>query len=195
MINKDELARKEFETIIQKNIIGPGSDLWGFSNEEEVISGETPYQRYSSAILFPKIIIKKEDKYEESNKILDEYEESNKILDEYEEGKVFEDSQNDLSSSENIKAENIQELYSPNSTFLNNMGLHFCLDSQITSFNATFSFGVYYPLDDKDVKIFISERVMKAFLIKIYLMTIISLKSFLSLLNILNMMKLNLVEV
>ena len=152
--DKDELAREEFEKILKKTMIGPGSDSWGFEPKEEVISDETPYQRYSSAILFPPIMGKIE---EEPKETLD-----NEDLDENpnEDTEDLNFNANEKQSSQSTE----EELYS-NSYYPSNMAISFCLNSQHTSFRATFSFGIYRPLDDKEVKIFISEKGYKSFFV------------------------------
>src|SRR5690606_4780767 len=48
----DYKARQIFQNRIRKGMIGPGSDTWGLSDEEEIIS-DYPLPRYFSGVLFP----------------------------------------------------------------------------------------------------------------------------------------------
>ncbi|GAA6768676.1 hypothetical protein AAFH68_46320 [Flavobacterium sp. CGRL1] len=51
-MNYKEQPRLIFRDTIQKNLIGPGSDVFTINNEEEIIS-DYPLSRYFSGILFP----------------------------------------------------------------------------------------------------------------------------------------------
>ncbi len=52
-MNNDEFnARNKFSKRIERGLLGPGSDIWGLPDEEEIIS-DFPLIRYFTGVLFP----------------------------------------------------------------------------------------------------------------------------------------------
>ena len=48
----DNKARQKFQDRITKGMLGPGSDVWGVNESEEIIS-DYPLIRYFTGVLFP----------------------------------------------------------------------------------------------------------------------------------------------
>lgn len=163
--NIDFLAREKFQERIKKGMIGPGSDIWGLPDEEEIISNDTPLQRYFSGILFPEknrvSTIDEEDQAEiQSNTEIDDYESVSNDIDE-ENIKEEQDSSQEESKSNNEKD---PDKISKTNFFPTNIGLSVCIPKNIEELKVTFSFGLYYQPNNKDIKIKISEQGYRSFL-------------------------------
>ncbi|AEE54567.1 helicase domain-containing protein (plasmid) [Haliscomenobacter hydrossis DSM 1100] len=157
-INKK--ARDKFQQRITKGMIGPGSDTWGLPDEEEIISNQTPIQRYFSGILFPERDLKAcptqlaLDDAEIQNQT-EPTDDSDKISPAFEQSED-EDNKQEVSESE-------EDRVSKTNFFPTNIGLSVCLPSSISEIDLLISFGLYYQPKNKDVKIKISEEGYRSF--------------------------------
>lgn len=155
----DYLARDKFEQRIAKGMIGPGSDTWGLPDEEEIISNDTPLQRYFSGILFPDRDLKSCT----SQTAIDDAEIQSQT-----EGSDLEDQspeveQEDESDKIQSTAESDEDRISKTNFFPTNIGLSICLPVDETKLDMTVSFGLYYQPKNKEVKIKISEEGYRSF--------------------------------
>lgn len=157
----DFKAREKFQERIIKNMLGPGSDIWGLPDEEEIIS-EFPLIRYFTGILFPEI-----DKVDsEFKKDIDEIENETSSNESIEENELGEDSEEVDRIDEHIdyieqkqedkEFDNIK--ISQNNFFPTNIALTVCVDELCENLNAEFSFGLYYQPSLEEVKIKISKE-------------------------------------
>ncbi|MCX7649845.1 MAG: helicase C-terminal domain-containing protein [Flavobacteriales bacterium] len=161
--------RDAFYIEIKKGLIGPGSDIFGVPEHEELIS-DYPLNRYYSGILFPK------KNYPAGHPISEEEIESNINLSETDENdyeiaeekqKTEEAEEKDGSNKEDYSQTSDIESYelNQNTFFPNYIGLTFCIDSTIKSIQVKFSFGIYNQLElpDPDIKIAISQEGFNSF--------------------------------
>jgi hypothetical protein len=157
--NIDFLAREKFQQRISKGMIGPGSDTWGLPEEEEIISNDTPLQRYFSGVLFP-------DKDQcNTQSELDDAEiqsqsETDDEIDEQQRGKNEESTENNTQKSNQSE----QDKISKTSFFPTNIGLSISVPQEVNAIDVTFSFGLYYQPKNSDIKIKIVEAGYKSFL-------------------------------
>lgn len=164
MKTNNQIARDKFTERIQKGLLGPGSDTFGLPDEEEIIS-DYPLQRYFTGVLFPEretldsqsavddaqgqAETEKED--EEGNNKIDSIEDDNSHS---------EEPQKATSSSE--EDDSLPPRYiSANQYFPTNMGLTFCLETEIREVKVEFSFGLYYQPKPAEIKIAIPEEGYK----------------------------------
>ena len=157
--NPDHRAREKFQQRIAKGMIGPGSDTWGLPDEEEIISNDTPIQRYFSGILFPE----KDLVYCKTQNDLDDAEiQSVSELSDF-------DNQEEVTELEEPKegeqraSESELDVVSKTSFFPTNIGLSVCLPFNVSEISALISFGLYYQPKNKEVKIKISEEGYRSF--------------------------------
>lgn len=147
-------ARKEFISLIKKELLGPGSEVSIPDEEHELISN-TPDVRYSIGILFPQKnmlnadnddSIKKEDSADEG---VDEIEEDEIPQDDAgedsKENGVFVDSNEDGNLDEEI---GLASQNMPSS-----MGITFFAKGDIERINCRVSFGTYRHAKDADCKV------------------------------------------
>ena len=153
--NIDFISREKFQTRILKGMLGPGSDSWGLPDEEEIISNDTPLQRYFSGILFPeKSMAQSQDEEDQANLECDsEIEDDPQEIEDEE----IED-ENSFKSSES-DADKI----SKTNFFPTNIGLSFCLPKSIKEIEVEFCFGLYFQPTNADIKIKISEQGYHSF--------------------------------
>jgi hypothetical protein len=139
---------------IEKEIIGPGSDIFLCDDDfkNEIIEGK-PLQRYYSAILFPKQLQpdasdngQEENTEEDVDDNFDllaaqqkEPEQSSK------EKENFEDDEDDTT--------NTQPKYISNTFFPSHFGISFCVKKSCKSFKAVISFGNYKKADFNEIKL------------------------------------------
>lgn len=158
--NSDYLAREKFEQRIAKGMIGPGSDTWGLPDEEEIISNDTPLQRYFSGILFPD----KDLVTCTTQSAIDDAE----IQSQSEKSDIEEESQEVEQGDDDEKTqrttESDEDRVSKTNFFPTNIGLSVCLPSNETELDLSISFGLYYQPANKEVKIKISEEGYRSFL-------------------------------
>lgn len=152
-----------FRDTIRKGLIGPGSDIFGVGDEQEIIS-DNPLKRYYSAVLFPEketirtaqATIGFEDNIDAQSEISDDGEEGNEIA-------AFEEAaENSPINPEGQKKSNkdlTEDYYSEaNHYFPNNFGLTFCVDNSVTSVSAEFSFAMYEQVKKDQGKIAIAKE-------------------------------------
>jgi superfamily II DNA/RNA helicase len=158
--NSDYLAREKFEQRIAKGMIGPGSDTWGLPDEEEIISNDTPLQRYFSGILFPdKDLVSCTTQSAIDDAEIQSQSERSDIEEETQEVKQEDDDEKTQRTTEPD-----EDRVSKTNFFPTNIGLSMCLPSNETELDLSISFGLYYQPANKDVKIKISEEGYRSFL-------------------------------
>lgn len=158
-INTDHIAREKFQQRIVKGMIGPGSDTWGLPDEEEIISNDTPTQRYFSGILFPeKDLASCKTQNDLDDAEVQSLSEPSDVDDQEEETDPEEPKEGEQRASESD-----EDRVSKTSFFPTNIGLSVCLPSNVHEIAALFSFGLYYQPKNKEVKIRISEEGYHSF--------------------------------
>lgn len=167
MNNKDQIARDRFQERIQKGMLGPGSDTWGLPDENEIISDDSPLQRYFTGVLFPEKSLTDDKGRILGQSVLDsaevenetpEGEEADDLQDETE--KLNEDA--DLKNKPDIKEIEASKI-NQNNFFPTNIGLTVCVDNSVKELNVEFSFGLYYRPKNEEIKIKIDEKGYKSF--------------------------------
>lgn len=166
--NTDELdkeARQIFQDRIQKGMIGPGSDMWGLPDEEEIIS-EFPLPRYFSGVLFPN----KSNKPDTQSEADDAAGESDSL--------PVDDLEENILNENNVKSEELKDTgekneetkikrqdfnLDTNSFFPTNIGITVALNKSIKELDVEFSFGLYTQVKLKDRKIKISKAGYDSF--------------------------------
>jgi len=150
-----------FRDTIHKGLIGPGSDIFGVNDDQEIIS-DFPLKRYYSAVLFPE-----RDKSKQATIGLEhDLDAQSEISDDKEDGSEIagfdERDENNPANPDVQKKTNkdlTEELYSEaNHYFPNNFGLTFCVDNNVTSVTADFSFAMYELVKKGHGKIAISKE-------------------------------------
>jgi hypothetical protein len=138
--------RNQFQTRIQKGLLGAGSDSWGVNDSEELIS-DTPLNRYYTGVLFPQMDVLT-SKGEEDTDVLNDSGENNDINEEqHEENKA----DNELEKKGDDKEEDDQKII--NRFFPNSMGITFCVPNDTQQIQVEFSFGLYYQAKRSELKI------------------------------------------
>jgi hypothetical protein len=156
--NIDYLAREKFQERISKGMIGPGSDTWGLPDEEEIISNDTPLQRYFSGILFPD----KEQCNTQTNLDDAEIQSQSESDDETDEQQIEKNEEFSESNSQSLNQSETDKI-SKTSFFPTNIGLSISVPKEINKLNVTFSFGLYYQPKNKEIKIKIAEAGYNSF--------------------------------
>ena len=156
--NIDYLAREKFQERISKGMIGPGSDTWGLPDEEEIISNDTPLQRYFSGILFPD----KDQCNTQTNLDDAEIQSQSESDDETDEQQIEKNEEFSESTSQSPNQSETDKI-SKTSFFHTNIGLSISVPKEINKLNVTFSFGLYYQPKNKEIKIKIAEAGYKSF--------------------------------
>lgn len=164
MSNKDQIVRDKFQDRIRKGMLGPGSDTWGLSDEEEIIS-DYPLQRYFTGILFPEKSLKDltqsgSDSAEVQNETSDD-EEADELIYEAENTEDT-DIKAKVKTTTDIK-EIEENKISQNNFFPTNIGLTVCVNNSAKKLDVEFSFGLYYEPSRKEIKIKIDENGYKSF--------------------------------
>ncbi|MDV2459562.1 hypothetical protein CMU96_17515 [Elizabethkingia anophelis] len=146
---------------IQKEIIGPGSDLFQCKEDysDEIIEGK-PLQRYFSGILFPKQLQpnasdngEQEMKDEDTNEITDLEDENIKA--ENKEKNVFEEDEDEIDKTDT------QPKYTSNTFFPSHFGITFAVENNCKKFKAIISFGNYTKAKPEEIKIPFDGEVIK----------------------------------
>lgn len=147
--------RKTVISRVQKEIIGPGSDMFlcDADCKNEIIEGK-PLQRYFSAILFPKQLQPNasdngqeettDENIDDNFDLLPNIIENDKIVEEKDKDKL-EDDEDDTT--------NTLPKYSSNTFFPSHFGISFCIDKSCKSFKTIISFGNYKKADFADIKL------------------------------------------
>lgn len=138
---------------VQKEIIGPGSDLFHRKEDfsDEIIEGK-PLQRYFSGILFPKQLqpngsdngeqeMKDEDADDVADLSSDTVEEENKLKE------VFEEDEDETDKTDT------QPKYTSNTFFPSHFGITFAVENTCKKFKAIVRFGNYTKAKPEEIKI------------------------------------------
>lgn len=160
----EQTERDIFHLRIKKGLLGPGSDIWGLPDEEEIIS-DYPLQRYFTGILYPEkelvsctqdTVDSKQLEAESSDEDIDvdnnpELEDDTIQSEDY---LISEREKLDYSHSKEEEDVRIVQ----NHFFPNNMGMTFCVAPSVEELDIEFSFGLYYqPHEDEKTKIRVDE--------------------------------------
>lgn len=150
-----EKSRVKYLNRIYNGMIGPGSDIWGIPDEEELIS-DYPLIRYFSGIIFP-------EKLEESpdDGLVD--------IDDNNEANLETELPNSDSDPENFKTSvrdkdvDTEAKLSSNIFHPNSMGLTVALDKEATHCDVEVCFGLYYEPKNEEIRIKISKEGFESF--------------------------------
>ncbi|GAA0884982.1 helicase-related protein [Sphingobacterium siyangense subsp. cladoniae] len=150
-----EEPRLIFRDTIQKNLIGPGSDVFVSDSENEIIS-DYPLSRYYSGILFPErdteTSIGEKEMIDANAEIEDDNLEENLILLD----KGEEDFDEDVDISKNVEPE--KEYSEANQYFPTNFGLTFCVSKDTKSLKVAFKYAKYEQIKPTNAVIEIDEK-------------------------------------
>jgi len=167
MSNYGNEPRLIFRDTIQKNLIGPGSDVFVSDSESEIIS-DYPLSRYYSGILFPERDID-EPKKDSIGKNADananaETEDDNKDVPPPEDNSM-EDGNDDDCTNTAIppRSEDEKEYSEANQYFPTNFGLTFCVPKEAETLTVTFNYAKYIQINPTDAVIEISEEEFRMF--------------------------------
>lgn len=162
----DKKARKIFQDRIQRGMIGPGSDMWGLPDEEEIIS-DYPLPRYFSGVLFPnksetpETLAEADDATLQSESLITDEEEDEGMIagenDDSEQSAGKKEKQEDITI--NRQAFNLDT----NSFFPTNIGITVALDKSVKEIEVEFSFALYTQAKIEDRKIKISKAGYDSF--------------------------------
>lgn len=162
----DKKARQIFQNRIQRGMIGPGSDMWGLPDEEEIIS-DYPLPRYFSGVLFPNKSVTPETQADEDDATL---ESESLITDENEEENTLENQEADIEETKDVgekkeeaKIKRQDFNLDTNSFFPTNIGITIALDKSIKEIDVEFSFGLYTQAKAEERKIKISKAGYDSF--------------------------------
>ena len=160
--NHDSIARDIFQARIKKGLLGPGSDIFvDEKDKNEEIIADYPLQRYYTGVLFPEQVKKDNATENAENELASETEGDN---DDDIQNENTEEVQLENYTSKNKDANGDDELkISQNTFFPSNIGLTFCIDSQVKQLDVTFNFGLYSQTKN-DIKIKISKRDFDEFI-------------------------------
>lgn len=166
MNNYKEQPRLIFRDTIQKNLIGPGSDVFSNNNKGEIIS-DYPLSRYFSGILFPEREI---DTKIDSIGLNIEVNTNAETEDGEDDQKEF-DADNSIENEEveekfdkKLKEEGDNEYSEANQYFPSNFGLTFCVSKETKKIDINFSFAKYKQIKSVDAKILIDEKQFNDFI-------------------------------
>jgi hypothetical protein len=164
--NLDKKARQIFQDRIQRGMIGPGSDMWGLPDQEEIIS-EYPLPRYFSGVLFPnksnkpKTLSDADDADLKSESLITDNEEEVNITEK--EIQDTQDSKEKKDNQEDIKIKRQDFNLDTNSFFPTNIGITVALDKSVKEIEVEFSFGLYTLAKTEERKIKISKAGYDSF--------------------------------
>jgi hypothetical protein len=160
MSNYLDEPRLIFRDTIQKNLIGPGSDVFISDNENEIIS-DYPLSRYYSGILFPEREMEVSIGEKETHDANAELEDDNIETETPETENTNENSDEDIDKSKNVEPE--KEYSEANQYFPTNFGLTFCVPKDAKALTVTFSYAKYIQIEATFATIEISEDDFKKF--------------------------------
>ncbi|OBX21584.1 helicase-like protein [Gelidibacter algens] len=162
----DKKARQIFQDRIQRGMIGPGSDMWGLPDEEEIIS-DYPLPRYFSGVLFPNksetpaTQSGEDDAALESESLFNGNDEEEDPSDE--ENKDVEGTKDTGEKQEKIKVARQDFNLDTNSFFPTNIGITIAVDKSVKDIEVEFSFGLYTQAKTEERKIKISKAGYDSF--------------------------------
>lgn len=157
-------ARSTFVNRLQRSLIGPGSDRFGWPDAQEIIA-DFPLNRYYSAILFPEkqtqSVGDEDDSAAQSDLTDDDLTDvlsglvDHAISDDEAvvETKQTGDEEPEVRPDETLAA---------NHFFPNNMGLTCCTTPDVTTLSVNVRFGLYRPLKNQTARISISTEAFDA---------------------------------
>jgi hypothetical protein len=159
----DKKARQLFQDRIKRGMIGPGSDMWGLPDEEEIIS-DYPLPRYFSGVLFPNKSVsptqtEAEDAAGESESLVENSEEENPV----EEIEEIEDAQEDNANEQTTETVRQDFNLETNSFFPTNIGITVAVEKTTEEIDVEFSFGLYTQATAKERKIKITKAGYDSF--------------------------------
>jgi hypothetical protein len=160
MKTSNQIARDKFKERLQKGLLGPGSDIFGLPDEEEIIA-DYPLQRYFTGVLFPeRKSVRSQSEMDEAQIEAETTEEDDtEYVGLEEDGSYIEESQHEIRTNDTNEDDSLPTPYiSANQYFPTNMGLTFCVEKEVKEVEVEFSFGVYYQPKQHDVKIAIPEE-------------------------------------
>tara|TARA_R110001592_G_scaffold103051_1_gene290394 strand:- start:23396 stop:25132 length:1737 start_codon:yes stop_codon:yes gene_type:complete len=158
--NLDKKGRQIFQDRIKRGMIGPGSDMWGLPDQEEIIS-EYPLPRYFSGVLFPnksnkpKTLSDADDADLKSESLIIDDEEEDNIIEEEVQSNLDSKEHNDNLEDVKIKRQDFN--LDTNSFFPTNIGITVALDKSVKDIEVEFSFGLYTLAKTAERKIKISK--------------------------------------
>jgi hypothetical protein len=161
MSNYFNEPRLIFRDTIQKNLIGPGSDVFVSDSVNEIIS-DYPLSRYYSGILFPERDVEASVGEKETNDSNAEIEDD-KLEDELQPIETSEiDFEEDIDKSKIVEPE--KEYSEANQYFPTNFGLTFCVPKDAENLKVTFNYSKYIQLEQTSAIIEIEEAEFKSFI-------------------------------
>lgn len=156
----DNKARQKFQDRITKGMLGPGSDVWGVNESEEIIS-DYPLIRYFTGVLFPEKTNSESQLDEDVSDVANETGE-NQELDESNIQKENSDISEETKVIEKREIEDEIKIHQ-NSFFPTNIGLTICLANSVQEIDVDFSFGLYYQPTYKEKRIKINKAGFNSF--------------------------------
>lgn len=148
MKKKDSIEKRLYKTIH-----GPGSDIFGIPDEQEIIA-DYPLQRYYTGIIFPR----KEPSLISDNQFEQEFETDEQLSYSLNGQEISDDTSDDeteIGKHSYIKDQQI--ITDTNNFYPNSIGLTICTDQNTNSLEVNFSGGFYYlPQNTGEIKIRIS---------------------------------------
>lgn len=169
MNNKtDILAISIFQERIKKGLLGPGTDCIVYDDDirEEIIT-DYPLVRYFTGIIFPKRERLPSQNAEDDALLEAETADEEQYFEEQISVQTSQKEENldDSEISINEFSKNyVEDLkISSNNFFPTNIGLTFCLDKMIKEIEVEFSFGVYYPPKQQEIKVAIDRKIYDSF--------------------------------
>ena len=152
-----------FRDTIQKNLIGPGSDVFVSNIEEEIIS-DYPLSRYYSGILFPEKAIPQSEDSIGFNADVNSKAETTDGDDEdidFEDGEK--ENEDEIINKKQVK-ESEPEYSEANQYFPTNFGLTFCVPKDTQSIDVTFSYAKYKQINHTKAKIEADKNDFESFI-------------------------------
>ena len=145
-----------FQETIQSQLLGPGSDIYLDDSTYEIIS-DYPLKRYYSGILFPERVLSSQG---ESDTEEFDSDSDDELIYENEDEDDIDDQLVDESNtpSKDINKDTKDQISLSNHFFPSDMGISFCLDSNIQSIEAKFNFAVYKQPKQTEIKYKISNN-------------------------------------
>ena len=140
---------------VQKEIIGPGSDIFQCKEDcsNEIIEGK-PLQRYFSGILFPKQLQpnasdsgEEEMNDDAANEIASPTQETEDVVNEVDKHEIFEEDADETDKTDT------QPKYTSNTFFPSHFGITFAIDKSCEEFKAIINFGNYTKAKPDEIKI------------------------------------------
>lgn len=161
----DKKARQIFQDRIQRGMIGPGSDMWGLPDEEELVS-DYPLPRYFSGVLFPNKSTtptqsEADDAEGESESFPTDGDDDTGEVSK-EEQKVS-DKEKGVGNKEKSNIIRQDFNLATNSFFPTNIGITVALEKSTKEIDVEFSFGLYTQAKTEERKIKISKSGYDSF--------------------------------